>query len=231
MTFSIAGHCARTGRFGVALATSSIGAGGRCPHVRPGIGLILTQARTDPRLGPIGLDLLSAGRSASETIAGILASTPHGSWRQIAALTPSGDVACATGDDVARPAGGLTLDGAVVVGNWVHDDSVVAAIGAGYEANPAADLADRLIQGLEGGLAAGGELDPLQSAAVIVCDPDYTFPIVDLRVDLSASPFIDLRVAGRKWDGGMVGYLERALDPANAPMTQALEGHTSKAGA
>ena len=43
MTFSIAGRCARTGQFGVALATSSIGAGGRCPHLRPGVGAVLTQ--------------------------------------------------------------------------------------------------------------------------------------------------------------------------------------------
>ena len=229
MTFSIAGRCARTGQFGVALATSSIGAGGRCPHLRPGVGAILTQARTDPRLGPIGLDLLAAGRSAEETVAGILASTPHSSWRQLAALTAAGDVAFATGSDVAQPADGMALDGAVVVGNWVRSETVIAAIAGGYETDPMAALADRMLQALEAGEDEGGELDPLQSAAVIVCDPAYRFPIVDLRVDLSDDPIADLRLAWESWDRVMEGYLQRALDPANAPMTQELEGHAAPA--
>lgn len=229
MTFSIAGRCARTGQFGVALATSSIGAGGRCPHVKPGVGAVLTQARTDPRLGPIGLDLLSAGRNAEETLAGILASTPHGSWRQLAVLTADGRVAQATGADVAKPADGMVIDQAAVIGNWVKSEAVIAGIAGGFEVDPHAALADRLIAALEGGEAEGGELDPLQSAAVIVCDPGYSFPIVDLRIDLSERPIADLRVAWEKWDRVMEGYLQRALDPANAPLTQALEGHASTA--
>lgn len=225
MTFSIAGRCARTGQFGVALATSSIGAGGRCPHLRPGVGAILTQARTDPRLGPIGLDLLSAGRSARETVAGLVASTPHASWRQLAAITAGGDVAYATGSDVAPPADGMTLDGAVVIGNWVKCEAVIAGIAAGYETDPLAELAERLVQALESGEAEGGELDPLQSAAVIICDPAWRFPVVDLRVDLSGNPIGDLRTAWERWQPVMEGYLQRAVDPANAPMTQILEGH------
>ena len=225
MTFSIAGRCARSGRFGVALATSSIGAGGRCPHLRPGVGAVLTQARTDPRLGPLGLELLEAGRTAAETLSGILASTPHAGWRQVAVLSATGDAAFATGAEVALPAGGLALDGAVVVGNWVRDEAVIAALADGFGNDPDGELSERLLRGLEAGEAAGGELDPLQSAALIVCDPGYRFPIVDLRVDLSAAPIADLRRAWTKWDAVMAGYLQRALDPANAPMTQALEGH------
>lgn len=225
MTFSIAGRCARTGQFGVALATSSIGAGGRCPHLRPGVGAVLTQARTDPRLGPAGLGLLSAGCSAQQTIDGVVASTPHANWRQLAAITAAGDVACWTGADVGRPAGGMTLNGAVVIGNWVESEAVIAAIAAGYETDPMAELAERLVQGLESGEEEGGELDPLQSASVVVCDPDYGFPVIDLRVDLSNDPVRDLRVAWQRWQPLMDGYLQRAVDPANAPMTHVLEGH------
>lgn len=225
MTFSIAGGCERTGQFGVALATSSIGAGGRCAHLRPGIGAFLTQARTDPSLGPVGLDLIAAGRSASEAVAAVAASTEHRSWRQIAALTPNGDSAFWTGEDVAPPADGLVLTDAVVIGNWVASEAVIAAIGAGFETDPPAALTDRLIQALEGGEEAGGELDPLQSTAVIVCDPLYRFPIVDLRVDCSTTPIIDLRTAWERWAPIMDGYLQRALAPAAAPTTEDLEGH------
>ncbi|NQW12310.1 MAG: DUF1028 domain-containing protein [Alphaproteobacteria bacterium] len=225
MTFSIAGRCGRTGQFGVALATSSIGAGGRCAHLRPGVGAFLTQARTDPRLGPVGLELMAAGRSAPETVAAVVASTEHRSWRQIAALTPDGDGAFWTGEDVAPPADGLLLGDAVVIGNWVASEAVIAAIGAGFEVDPLAALADRLIQALESGEEAGGELDPLQSAAVIVCDPLYSFPIIDLRVDRAAQPIADLRDAWERWAPIMDGYLRRALDPASAPATEDLEGH------
>ncbi|MDT1986953.1 MAG: DUF1028 domain-containing protein, partial [Planktomarina sp.] len=38
MTFSIAGRCAKTGMFGVAITTSSISVGSRCPHARAGVG-------------------------------------------------------------------------------------------------------------------------------------------------------------------------------------------------
>lgn len=225
MTFSIAGYCHRTSQFGTALATSSIGAGGRCAHLRPGVGAILTQARTDPRLGPLGLELLAAGRSASETVAAVAASTEHRSWRQIAALTATGDGAFWTGGDVSPPADGLLLGDAMVVGNWVQSEAVIAAIGAGFETDPAAALADRLLQALEAGEESGGEIDPLQSTAVMVCDPLYRFPVVDLRVDCSARPIADLRDAWERWAPVMEGYLQRALDPASAPATEDLEGH------
>lgn len=225
MTFTVGGMCRRTGQFGTALSTSSIGAGGRCPHVAPGLGLVVTQARTDPRLGPVGLDLLRAGRGAAETVSGIIASTPHSAWRQLGALTADGDSAVFTGGSCAQPADGLVLDDGFVIGNWVKSEAVLAAIAAGFETDPMAELADRLLQGIEDGEAAGGELDPLQSAALVVCDPAYTFPIVDLRIDNSPTPIADLRRAWERWREIMEGYLLRAVDPAAAPDTRSLEGH------
>ena len=56
MTYSLLGRCARTGQFGAAVTTSSIAVGSRVPHVAPGVGGVLTQHRTDPRLGPRGLE-------------------------------------------------------------------------------------------------------------------------------------------------------------------------------
>lgn len=225
MTFTVAGFCRHTGQFGTALATSSIGAGGRCPHAEPGLGLVVTQARTDPRLGPLGLDLLRAGRTAGQTIASLAAATPHSAWRQLGVLTADGNAAVFTGGSVAQPADGMVLADGLVIGNWVQSEAVIAAIAAGFETDPMADLADRLIQGIEAGEAAGGELDPLQSAAVVVCDPGYAFATVDLRVDNSATPVADLREAWTRWNAIMDGYLLRAVDPDAAPDTRSLEGH------
>ena len=51
MTFAIAGRCARTRRLGVAVSTNPIGVGARCPFIAPNLGIVVTMARTDPRLG------------------------------------------------------------------------------------------------------------------------------------------------------------------------------------
>ena len=51
MTFSIAGRCARTGMLGAVVTTSSMAVGGRCAYAQANVGAVLTQHRTDPRLG------------------------------------------------------------------------------------------------------------------------------------------------------------------------------------
>lgn len=61
MTFSIIGLCPDTGQLGVAISSSSIAVGARCPWLKPGVGAVSTQNITLPSLGPAILDLLAAG--------------------------------------------------------------------------------------------------------------------------------------------------------------------------
>ena len=61
MTFSLVGHCKRTGMVGMAVSTSSICVGARCVWVETGVGAVASQNLTDPRLGKLGLDLLRRG--------------------------------------------------------------------------------------------------------------------------------------------------------------------------
>ena len=68
MTFSIVGRCAETGQFGIAISSSSIAVGARCPWLRAGAGAVATQNITLPALGPEILDLLEAGESASAAL-------------------------------------------------------------------------------------------------------------------------------------------------------------------
>ena len=81
MTFSLVGRCARTGMLGAVVTTSSMAVGSRCSHAKAGVGAALTQHRTDPRLGPMALDLMSRGLSAPEAMKAIVAGTPHRHWR------------------------------------------------------------------------------------------------------------------------------------------------------
>lgn len=225
MTFSIAGYCAETGQIGYALATSSIGAGGRVPFVKWNVGVVLTQARTDPRLGPKGLALLKSGCSAAETVASLVASTPERDWRQLAVLDHVGRGAFHTGQRVSAPADALAAKDCVAAGNWVKDETVVAAMIAGFQQDPGLPLAERLLRAIEDAVAAGGELDPLRSAALAVHGRNG-FAMVDLRVDRSETPVEDLRAAWREWEPMMLGYMERALSPASAPASEDLEGHS-----
>jgi uncharacterized Ntn-hydrolase superfamily protein len=224
VTFSILGRCPRSGEFGCALATSSMAAGGRCHFVAPGFGAVLSQARSDPTLGALGLARLSAGRSASEALADMIAATPHAAWRQLAVLDGAGRVADFTGAEVASPKGSAAGQGAVALGNAVANDRVVGAILAGFAAAPEKPLAERLLMALEGGLDAGGELAPLRSAALRIAWPGVPFTPIDLRVDLSETPVAELRRYWTLWGPMSAGYVERALAPDRAPSTETIEG-------
>ena len=62
-TFTILARCPRTGALGVGIATYSLGVGGYCPAISPGAGVLSSQAFADPRLRPIGIQILEAGSS------------------------------------------------------------------------------------------------------------------------------------------------------------------------
>jgi len=225
MTFSIAGLCRRTGQFGCAMSTSSMGAGARAASVAPGIGVVLHQARSDPRLGVIGIRSLESGKTAREALADMIASTPHTRWRQLAVLDLRGGVASFTGEKCTDEKGEVHGDGAVAVGNGLASAKVPAAMLRGFEAAPAKDLAERLIMALEYGLEAGGEAYPLRSSSIRVAYPGVPFTPVDLRVDFNDTPIAELRRLNSLWAPMISGYVTRCLDPDNSPPAAEIEGH------
>ena len=86
MTYSVVARCERTGQLGVATATSDVAVGARVPWLRTGVGAVVTQHRTDPRLGPRMLDLMARGATAAEAVDGVRHSSVHADWRQLAAI-------------------------------------------------------------------------------------------------------------------------------------------------
>ena len=89
-------------------------------------------------------------------------------------------------------------------------------------------LTDRLLIALEQGLAAGGEPDPLRSAAIKVAQPGLPVPFIDLRVDFSETPIADLKHLWTHWAPMVEGYVQRCLDPAKAPPAGVIEGHAPR---
>jgi len=212
MTFSLLGHCRRSGEFGAVVTTSSPCVGARVPFLSAGVGGILTQHRTDPRLGPRGLDLMRSGCSSTEAIAALVASSNAHAWRQMAAIDAHGATASFTGASNRPAVAEAHGDGCVAIGNILHHDSVVHAMIDAFAALSERCLAERLMAALEAGEAAGGEGRPLQSAALVVVAND-PFPWVDLRIDLSATPLPDLRRLMETFLPSAALYRTRALTP------------------
>jgi uncharacterized Ntn-hydrolase superfamily protein len=217
MTFSIAGRCAKSGAFGVAITTSSIAVGARCPHARAGVGAVSTQNVTDPNLGPLLLDYMQDGLSAGEAIMAVTRNRKHVNYRQLTAVDQFGNSASYSGDQILGVHGVSEQKNCVAAGNLLKSGGLPKAMTDSFAANADQHLAERLLRALEAGLASGGEEGPVHSAALIVCHTE-TFPLVSLRVDWDdADPITKLR---RLWDDykpQMGAYLQRAIDPTQAP--------------
>ena len=216
MTFSLVGMCRRTGMFGVAVTTSSIGVGSRCPYARAGVGAVLTQHRTDPTLGPRGLDLLEAGRSARETVDALVDGNPTIRWRQLAVIDGSGGTAFFHGDRIISIHGEAQGASSCAIGNIVRNDGVPQTMVDAFEATPDEHLAERLVRGLEAGEAAGGELKQVKSAALLVVH-EHAFPLVDLRVEFDRNPLAELRFLWEVYRPQVDLYVRRAVDPDSIP--------------
>jgi uncharacterized Ntn-hydrolase superfamily protein len=216
MTYSILGRCARTGQFGAAVTTSSIAVGSRVPHVAPGLGGVLTQHRTDPRLGPRGLELLRSGCSAEETLAALAASTPHHKWRQLAVLDAQGRSAHFHGAAVKPALNAVHVPDCVALGNILANDRIPAAMAASFLDNADQPLAERLVRAMEAGEAAGGEGKPVISAALVIMEKEI-FPLVDLRVDLAPDAITALRTLWDAYAPSVREFVTRAVDPDAAP--------------
>lgn len=217
MTFSIAGRCARSGAFGVAITTSSIAVGARCPHVRTGVGAVATQNVTDPNLGPMLLDLMERGIPARAAIDAIVADRPHIDYRQLTAVDRHGNSASWSGRHILGKHGVCEQQDCVAAGNLLKSASLPKVMTDTFAALADQHLAERLLRSLEAGLESGGEEGPVHSACLIVHHAQ-AFPLVSLRVDWDdENPVRMLRKLWEDYRPQMGAYLQRAIDPTKAP--------------
>lgn len=217
MTFSISGRCARTGMFGIAVSSSSPCVAARCAHARAGVGVVATQNITDPRLGPKGLDLMAGGLSASEALERLKAEAPHLEFRQLALVDSEGRTASFSGSRTLGTHRVVERTGVVAAGNLLSSPEVPVAMVAAFEAAAAQSLGDRLIAAMRAAVKAGGEEGPVHSIGMLLVR-DVAWPVADLRVDWSeGDPIEDLDQLWQRWKGEMEAYVQRALDPSQAP--------------
>lgn len=202
---------------GIAVTSSSMAVAARCAFARAGVGAVATQNITDPRLGPQGLDLMEAGKTAAEALAILLDEHALRDYRQLALVDAAGGVAHHSGAHTLGTHAVVTGAGAVAAGNLLAAPTVPAAMVEAFQDAAAAPFPARLVRALEGGLAGGGEAGPVRSAGLLVAHRE-AWPLVDLRVDWSeGDPIADLAALWRGWAPQMDDYVTRALDPSAAP--------------
>lgn len=216
MTFSIIGRCQETGQLGIAISSSSIAVGARCPWVRAGVGAVATQNITLPALGPQVLDALEQGQMPSAALQRVLSANGWSEYRQVTVIDSHGQVALFTGQQALGVHNAVAGEQCVAAGNMLADRQVIRAMVGAFEQHHG-HLADRLLAAMQAAIQAGGEAGPVHSAALKIAG-ELTWPLVDLRVDWAEQdPIGQLDALWQAYRPQMQDYVTRALDPTTAP--------------
>jgi uncharacterized Ntn-hydrolase superfamily protein len=200
MTYSIVARDPQTGRFGVAVQSHYLGVGSTVPWLEAGVGAVATQASVNISFGPIGLELLRAGRSADEVMAALAASDQQAQVRQLGVVDARGRAAAHTGADCIPACGHLVGDGFTVQGNLLERDSCWPAMAAAYESalDEGAPFVERLLRAMEAAEKEGGDVRGRQSAAIMVVSADlqqaaWRGRMMDMRIEDHPDPVPELR--------------------------------------
>src|SRR5512137_80327 len=196
-TYSIVARDPITGEIGVAVQSHWFSVGTTVPWAEAGVGAVATQSFVEPSYGPLGLEMMRAGRSAPEALRGLLAADGHPEVRQVAMVDAQGRVAAQTGKACIQAAGQQVGAGFSVQANLMANDQVWPAMARAFEAAKG-DLADRMLAALEAAQAAGGDIRGQQAAALVVVagrssGRPWEDRIFDLRVEDHPAPLAELR--------------------------------------
>jgi uncharacterized Ntn-hydrolase superfamily protein len=191
VTWSIVARGA-DGALGIAIASRFFAVGMLCPHARSGVGAVATQALVNPHYGPKGLDFLSQGISAGETIRKLVAADEGRDHRQVHLIDAQGRVAAYTGSACIDWCGHFEGDGFSVAGNMLAGPQVIEETVSSYKENQSMSFPERLLEALHAGERAGGDKRGKQAAALRVhTTEDYAF--LDMRVDDHVDPIAELK--------------------------------------
>ena len=178
----------------MAVQSRAFRCGGVVPWAMPDVGAVATQSLAERSYGLLGLELLRAGKTPEQALAGLVAADPESEVRQVAILAADGAVAVHTGAACISAAGHRTGEGYSVQANIMRNDGVWPAMAEAFE-GAKGSLARRLLAALDAAEAAGGDWRGRQAAGLLVV-PAAGHPwdtIHDLRVDDHPEPLHELR--------------------------------------
>jgi uncharacterized Ntn-hydrolase superfamily protein len=195
-TFSIVAYDSATGQFGAAVQSHWFKVGDVI-WVEPGVGAVATQSLVEFSYGPLGLEMMRLGKSATQALSGLLVTDPQNGVRQVAMVDKNGVVATHTGDKCIAMAGHHVGHHYSVQANLMRDSTVWGAMAKAYESTKG-DLPERMMAALDAAQVEGGDIRGKQSAAMVVVTGQPTGMkwkdnLVDLRVDDSPEPLKELR--------------------------------------
>lgn len=196
-TFSIVARDPITGDMGVAVQSHYFSVGPVVAWAEAGVGAVATQSLVEISYGPKGLDLMRQGKTASDALPDLLAKDAQRDVRQVAMVDAKGHVAAWTGPRCIEAAGGEIGEGFSVQANLMLNDSVWPSMAKAFR-EAKGDLAERMLQALEAGQKAGGDIRGQQSAAIVVVKgassgEPWKDRLFDLRVEDHARPIEELR--------------------------------------
>jgi uncharacterized Ntn-hydrolase superfamily protein len=195
-TYSVVARDPDTGQLGVAVQSHYFGVF-VVAWAEAGVGAVATQAFGDPAYGKLGLDMMRAGKSAPDSLAGLLAADPMKEVRQVAMVDANGQAAAHTGSTTIPEAGHIVGDGFSVQANMMLKNSVWPAMAEAFR-SAKTELVDRLLAALDAAEAEGGDIRGRQSAAILIVEPkssgrSWIDRIFDLRVDDASEPLVEIR--------------------------------------
>ena len=156
-TYSIVARDAATGQLGVAVQSHWFSVGSLVSWAEPGVGAVATQSFVDPNYGPLGLQLMRAGKSADDALSALLAVDANANVRQVAMVDANGVVANHTGQMSIDAHCEIAGDGFSVQANLMDKPTVCAAMEEAYTSSDG-DLAERLMLAMEAAEAEGGDI-------------------------------------------------------------------------
>jgi len=198
LTYSIVARDPKTGELGVAVQSHYFSVGSVVTWARSGVGAIATQSMAEISYGPLGLDLMAAGKTAPEALSSLLKSDSRADTRQIGMVDSKGLVSAHTGSRCIDYAGHVTGDEFSCQANLMSNDSIWGEMEKAYKNSPNLELPERLVATLEAAEAAGGDARGKQSAALLVVSAKI-FPnpwmgrVMELRVEDDEAPIPELK--------------------------------------
>ena len=198
-TFSIVACDPATGQLGVAIQSRVVAAGAIVPAARAGIGAVASQANANVTFKPRALDMLAEGSTPEEVKQHFIETDEGIESRQFAVIDAECNVANFTGSTNIPWAGMKSGEHYSAQGNILAGEQVVDSMAAAFERAEAMGkpLAERLLDALKAGQAAGGDIRGRQGAGLLVVQEGGGYGggddrYVDLRVEDHVAPILEL---------------------------------------
>lgn len=196
-TFSILARDPQTGEMAVGVQSHWFSVGTAVPWGEAGVGVVATQSFVNKSYGPLGLQMMKQGKTATEALAALVALDSGREVRQVAMLDLNGNVNSFTGKGCIAHAGNIVGKNYSVQSNMMLSNQVCPAMARAFENSEGKPLAERVLIALNAAQSVGGDIRGRQSAALLVVSGKSTSRpwndrLIDLRVDDNVAPLAEL---------------------------------------